>query len=554
MSTTARIISDNLPIDPTIFKGFGTGSQVNFTISGSTGLTNPANLIVSLDGVVQEPNTDYSVNGNIVTFTSAPEQGVKVVIVYRNAPYTTDSIAPTTGSVDSAAIAAGAVIPAKLSVGGPSWDTSGNVTISGNLSSRNLLLQGDNTHGYVLPTNASSNLYLGSSNVNQAVILSNGNFGIGTLSPSTKLTVGSGNILITRSDNNVTNLSIANSWSGALGTWSVSRITLQNTRTSGRTFVIESATDANTNSYSSQFYIGDSTANAGVVSFFPLQSAWDLKENSIFGCPNVLRGFVNFYGGANFDVANAATGNVLTPQTGTKGGTWTIPVNGAPGNGGTAYANNWVEECHLGVEYFINPAGSLNYTSSLGGRLATDQLNWTLDLPYIFTTNRFKQRYAPGIGIRIVEILSPQSVRWEYLDPRLTATNNTVVNGNGTSSGFVHYSCGIKGAYGVNSIGRSSVGKFFIQTTNWFRHPSPTYATDGQRQSSLVVSGMCRYNNTGEDNIVILNYLSRTASSSPVFTGAQNPSQGTIFIRITTTGNTSVDAQLIALMWAIERE
>lgn len=552
-STTARTISDNLPIDPTIFKGFGTGSQINFTIDGSTGLTNPANLIVSLDGVVQEPNTDYSVNNNIVTFTTAPEQGVKVVIIYRNAPYTTDNVTPTTGSVSSGTIAAGAVLPAKLSTGGPSWDSSGNVTISGNLSSRNLLLQGDNTHGYIRPTNASSNLYLGSNNTNQAVILSNGNFGIGTLSPSVKLEVSGGSVLINRSDISGTELRIRNSWSGATGTWSGSKFILENTRTNGETFSIESLTDGNTGN--GTIWIGN--GGVGIASFFPAQSGWYMNENAIFQCPNVLRGFVSFYGGANFDFINAPTGNTITPQIGTRGGTWTIPVNGAPGNSGASagvYANNWVEECHLGVEYFINPAGSSNYVTPLGGKLASEQLGWTLALPYIFVGDRRKQRYAPGVGIRIVEILSPQTARWEYLDPRFTALNNTALVG-GSSSGFVHFSCGIKGGFGVNNIGRSSVGKFFIGTAAWYRHPTTTYAPPyGQRQSTLNVSGMCRYNNTGEDHIVILNYLSRTPTSAAVFTGAQNPSQGVIFIRVTSTANASLDAQLITLMWAIERE
>jgi hypothetical protein len=49
---------------------------------------------------------------------------------------------------------------------------------SGNLYSNNLLLQGDGTNAYIRPTNASSTLYLGSNNINQLGILSNGNFSL----------------------------------------------------------------------------------------------------------------------------------------------------------------------------------------------------------------------------------------------------------------------------------------------------------------------------------------------------------------------------------------
>jgi len=34
--------------------------------------TSPATMIISLGGVIQEPNTSYTVTGDTITFTSAP--------------------------------------------------------------------------------------------------------------------------------------------------------------------------------------------------------------------------------------------------------------------------------------------------------------------------------------------------------------------------------------------------------------------------------------------------------------------------------------------------
>jgi hypothetical protein len=47
--------------------------------------------------------------------------------------------------------------------------------VNGTILSKNLLLQGDSTNGYIRTTNASSNLYLGSNNTNHLTILSSGN-------------------------------------------------------------------------------------------------------------------------------------------------------------------------------------------------------------------------------------------------------------------------------------------------------------------------------------------------------------------------------------------
>jgi len=60
---------------------------------------------------------------------------------------------------------------------------------TGILYSNNLLLKGDNINGYVKPINTSSHLYLGANNSDYVILAANGNFGIGNLVPTTKLSV-----------------------------------------------------------------------------------------------------------------------------------------------------------------------------------------------------------------------------------------------------------------------------------------------------------------------------------------------------------------------------
>ena len=54
------------------------GSNVTFNLEAS-GVTvyptNPATMIISLGGVIQEPNTSYTVTGDTITFTTAPATG-----------------------------------------------------------------------------------------------------------------------------------------------------------------------------------------------------------------------------------------------------------------------------------------------------------------------------------------------------------------------------------------------------------------------------------------------------------------------------------------------
>jgi len=55
----------------------GDGSNVNYTVTLGTSSTS---VLVTLDGVVQTPTTDYSIAGSTLTFSTAPDNGVAILI------------------------------------------------------------------------------------------------------------------------------------------------------------------------------------------------------------------------------------------------------------------------------------------------------------------------------------------------------------------------------------------------------------------------------------------------------------------------------------------
>jgi hypothetical protein len=62
----------------------GNGITTVFTISGADNLNNSSALRVSIDGVVQTPEVDYTINNNIITFTSAISNGSIATIIAPN--------------------------------------------------------------------------------------------------------------------------------------------------------------------------------------------------------------------------------------------------------------------------------------------------------------------------------------------------------------------------------------------------------------------------------------------------------------------------------------
>jgi hypothetical protein len=114
----------------------GNGSTVAFTLSRPVASVAQVQAVIS--NVPQKPGDAFTVSGNTITFTSAPPSGTQNIYVYYTSPIT-QVIAPGQGTVGTtqiqdnaittAKIAAGAVIPADLSTGAPTWDVNGNVGI-----------------------------------------------------------------------------------------------------------------------------------------------------------------------------------------------------------------------------------------------------------------------------------------------------------------------------------------------------------------------------------------------------------------------------------------
>ena len=98
------------------------GNVVTFAITSNSSAIIPANaqqLRIVLDDVVQKPITDYTVNVSDITFTTAPTLGLSFSGV------SFGSAIPI-NTIDD-----GAITPAKLSTGTPTWNANGDLNIAG---------------------------------------------------------------------------------------------------------------------------------------------------------------------------------------------------------------------------------------------------------------------------------------------------------------------------------------------------------------------------------------------------------------------------------------
>lgn len=99
-----------------ISSGFN-GSTTAFTlqVGGSNASPGTANdIVVSLGGVIQNPNTDYTISGSTLTFTTAPANGLGFFALILGQSVDSSVSTPSDGSVTSAKLVDGAVTSAKL--------------------------------------------------------------------------------------------------------------------------------------------------------------------------------------------------------------------------------------------------------------------------------------------------------------------------------------------------------------------------------------------------------------------------------------------------------
>ena len=90
-----------------ISSGFN-GSTTAFTLQVSSENISPGDansIIVSLGGVVQNPNTDYTVAASTITFTTAPASGLDFFAVVQGQGIDTQINTPSDGSVTGAKVA-----------------------------------------------------------------------------------------------------------------------------------------------------------------------------------------------------------------------------------------------------------------------------------------------------------------------------------------------------------------------------------------------------------------------------------------------------------------
>jgi len=75
----------------------GNGTTTVFPINGAVSI-NPNNYRVDIDGVLQEPTTNYTVNGSNIVFFTPPPTGGKITVISNNLVRVFDTI-PSDGSV-----------------------------------------------------------------------------------------------------------------------------------------------------------------------------------------------------------------------------------------------------------------------------------------------------------------------------------------------------------------------------------------------------------------------------------------------------------------------
>lgn len=146
------------------------GNAVATAFTLSRPVASVAQIQVVIEDVPQNPSSAYTVNGNTITFTSAPPSGTNNIYVYYTSP-NNSLVQPGQATVNTAQIANG-------------------VTINfgdGSASAPSITNWGDSNTGIFFP--AEDTIAFAEGGVESIRIDANGNLGIGTASPVSRLTV-----------------------------------------------------------------------------------------------------------------------------------------------------------------------------------------------------------------------------------------------------------------------------------------------------------------------------------------------------------------------------
>ena len=103
------------------FNGSTTQFPINVGGSAVTPVT-AQQLIITIGGVIQDPNQDYSLSGANIVFSTAPAAGLDFIGTILGTDLSLNTITDST------------VTPAKMSTGGPSWSADGTVGITSGIN------------------------------------------------------------------------------------------------------------------------------------------------------------------------------------------------------------------------------------------------------------------------------------------------------------------------------------------------------------------------------------------------------------------------------------
>jgi hypothetical protein len=267
-------------------------------------------------------------------------------------PQSSGGIAP--GAITNTMLA-GNITPAKLSTGGPSWDTSGNFVAGGGLNPNigafpngangigsfssyakdainaivGQLQMYSSVGGAVLNQVFNLPMLFFTNNTERMRIDQSGNVGIGTSSPTTKFHVNGGAL-------NVTNAGDSVAFIQNTGGGNIARLHLINQNTGGRSFALSGWGAAQ----GGALFLSDETAAANRLVIFA-NGTIDTQSNPITNCPTTARAWVNFNGTAGSG-AWAGGASTVTRSAGSTTATVTTTNPHGLTTGQTVYAASGV--------------------------------------------------------------------------------------------------------------------------------------------------------------------------------------------------------------------